>query len=223
MRRLLLATLLASSTALTFSPALAQDADTETRLRDALRSATTQLRDLQDDQAQLQAKLAESQKQNEALQQQVQQLQQAGPKPAAEQPNDAAAKAAEADHANYEQAVAEFNRRLSDQNDTISKLEATLEKWKGAYDQAANVARAKEAERAKLAAAAQQLNTRATTCETKNDALFKVANEILDRFAKVGFGDVLASREPFIGFKRVELENIVQNYQDKVLNQKASQ
>jgi len=220
MRRLLLATLLASVAA---SPAMAQDADTEARLRDALRSTIAQLREAQDEQAALQAKLAESQKQNETLQQQVQTLQQAGQKPAAEPQNQAAAKAAEADRAAYEQAVSEFNQRLSQQNDTIGKLESTLEKWKGAYDQAANVARAKEAERAKLAAAAQQLNQRATTCETKNDALFKVANEILDRYSKIGVGEVLASREPFVGFKRVQLENIVQDCKDKVLNQKASQ
>src|SRR5262249_27535298 len=121
----------------------------------------------------------------------------------------------------YEKAVAEFNRRLAEQNDAIAKLGDTLEKWKAGYNEAVTVARAKEAERLKLAQEAAKLSQRATGCETKNAELFKVGNEILDRYAAVGFGDVVAIREPFLRLKRAELQNLVQDYQDKLLDQKA--
>lgn len=187
------------------------DDDTETRLRDALRSAITQVRTLEDERAALQAKQAESDKQIQALQAQVDALSKGG-----------GAKTAKKDEAAYDQAVAEFNRRLSAQNDAIGKLDGALDKWKAAYNEAVSAARAKEAERAKLATQVGGLTQRATSCEAKNAELFKVGNEILDRYKNVDFGDVLRDREPFIGTSRVKLQNIVQDYEDKLLDQKAT-
>ncbi|GGF47770.1 hypothetical protein GCM10011611_62720 [Aliidongia dinghuensis] len=202
---------------LPLAPARA-DGDTETRLREALRSAISQVRSLEDQQAALQAKQAESDKQNEALRQQVDGLTKqlaegSGAKPASHKGEDQAA---------YEQAVAEFNRKISAQNDAIGKMGETLDKWKAAYNEAATVARAKEAERAQLAGKVDGLGKRAESCEAKNTALFKLGNEILDRYAGVDIGDALGASEPFIGTKRVELQNIAQDYQDKLLDQKAT-
>jgi chromosome segregation ATPase len=187
------------------------DSDTETRLRDALRNAISQVRTLEDERAALQAKQAESDKQVQALQAQVDQLS-----------KDGGGKTAKKDEAAYDEAVAEFNRRLSSQNDTIGKLDGAIDKWKAAYNEALSAARAKEAERAKLATQIGDLTQRATSCEAKNAELFKVGNEILDRYKNVSFGDVLADREPFIGTSRVKLQNIVQDYEDKLLDQKAT-
>jgi chromosome segregation ATPase len=194
--------------------------DMETQLRTALRSATTQLRQLQDDQATMQARQAEMGKQNEALRQQVETLtQQLAAQPAG------AAKAvkAEPDRAGLEQAVAEFNRKLSTQNEALRQMNETLDKWKAAYNEAATVARAKEAERAQLAAKTDGLTQQATSCEAKNAELFKIGSEILDRYAHIGVGDALGAREPFIGFERVKLQNVVQDYNGQLLDQAVEQ
>jgi chromosome segregation ATPase len=196
--------------------ARAADNDVEQRLREALRRAITQARSLEDERATLQAKQAESEKQIEALRQQVDAL----TKQAATQA--AGSGKQEVDRAALEQATAEFNRRLAEANDAITRQNETLEKWKAAYNEAATVARTKEAERAQLAQAAAQLTERPELCSTRNAELFKVGSEILDRYAGVGFGDVLTKREPFLGLKRVELENLVQDYRDKLLDQKVS-
>lgn len=172
--------------------------ETETRLRDALRQAITQNRALEDSQAKLQARLAEVEKQNEALQAQPR-----GP-----------------DKEAVERMEAECNQRLTEQNEALARAGETLDKWKAAYEEAAGVARAKEAERAQLAARLEGLSQQATACEAKNAELFRVGNEILDRYAAVGVADVLSAKEPFLGFKRVELQNLVQDYQDKILDQK---
>jgi chromosome segregation ATPase len=181
------------------------DADTETRLRDALRNAITQQRAAEDERAALLAKQSESDKQIEALRAQVDELTKAGETAKKSGPE-----------------MDELNHRLSAQTEQLEVLNQTLEKWKAAYNEAASVARAKEGERAKLATDVEGLTQRATNCETKNAELFKVGNEILGRYANVSFGDVIAGREPFIGIKRVELQNLVQDYQGKLLDQKAA-
>ena len=79
-------------------------------------------------------------------------------------------------------------------------------------------ARTKEDERAKLAAEALALKRTITDRETKNIALFNVAIEVLDRFEKYALGKALAAREPFIGTTRVKVENLVQGYKDKILD-----
>jgi chromosome segregation ATPase len=192
--------------------ARADDTDMLNQLRAALRSSTAQLRELQDAQAAAQAKQTELEKQNEALRQQVDSL----TKQVSEQGAGAAPKSAkpEVDRAALDQAVAEFNRRLSAQNET-------LEKWKSAYTEAAGIARAKEAERSQVAGKLEGLTRQAEDCEAKNQKLFSLGNEILDRYAKMDFADALGAREPFIGVKRVELENLVQDYRGKLSDQKA--
>ena len=206
--------------------AFADDASEE-RLRDALRNATTQQRAAEDQLTALQARLDADDKQNQELRAQNdtlrQQVDQLGKQPAPASPSGPNAnETAQQDRAAMTQMVDEFNRRLSSQADSINSLNATVDKWKTAYEEAQNVARGKEAERAALASKVDGLTKTATTCVAKNDAMFKVANEILDKYAHVGFGDALGAREPFIGFERVKLQNIVQDYQDKILDQKAA-
>jgi peptidoglycan hydrolase CwlO-like protein len=91
-------------------------AETETdRLREALRSATGQLRALEDQRTAMQAKLAEADREKANLKLQV---------------DSQKARAAQAEK-DYRQAVEDFNARLDERNQA-------LEKWKGAYEEAAN-------------------------------------------------------------------------------------
>ena len=49
-------------------------------------------------------------------------------------------------------------------------------------------------------------------------ALFNTAIEILDRFQNYALGKALQAREPFIGTTRVKVENLVQGYKDRILD-----
>ena len=80
---------------------------------------------------------------------------------------------------------------------------------------------AKETERAKLAAEILVLKRKIDDREMKNLALFKLGNEILTRYQKFTLGEALAAREPFVGSTRAKLETLVQDYQDKLLDQRA--
>jgi len=186
---------------------------TETRLRDALRQAISQQRGLEDERARLQARLDEQDRLIQAL------------KAQAEAP---AARTVSRDGgigpAGREilgRMEAEFNHRLAQQNETIGKAAEALEKWKKAYEQAVATAKATEAERAKLAEDSGGLRQKVETCTAKNVELYKVGTEILDRYAAMDLADALGDREPFFGFKRVELQTLVQDYQDQLISQKA--
>ncbi len=88
-----------------------------------------------------------------------------------------------------------------------------------AYAAAAAAADAKTSANARLTAQLAALNTQMNSCTTKNAALFKIGNQILDAYShKDDVFGVIANREPFIGFKRVQLQNIVQDDQDTLLD-----
>ena len=56
-------------------------------------------------------------------------------------------------------------------------------------------------------------------CEKKNMALYELNVEILDRYKKKGVWDALLQAEPFTQIKKVEIENIIQEYKEKLENQ----
>ena len=59
------------------------------------------------------------------------------------------------------------------------------------------MARAKEAERAKLQTQGIELQRRVDDRERKNAELFKTGMEILTRYEKFSLGDALSAKEPF--------------------------
>lgn len=50
----------------------------------------------------------------------------------------------------------------------------------------------------------------------RNAELYEIASEILDRYSGVGIGEALARREPFVQAARVDLQNRVQDYEDRL-------
>ncbi len=78
----------------------------------------------------------------------------------------------------------------------------------------------KEGDSAKLANDVVLLKRQVADRETKNLALFKLGNEILTRYEKFGLGEALLAREPFTGITRTKLETLVQDYSDKLADQR---
>lgn len=128
------------------------------RLREALRQAIAQTRTLEDERTALQSKLASAECDKANLKAQVEGAQ-AETKKAQKQ---------------YRDAVEEFNSRLAERD-------ATLDKWKSAYEEAADVARAKDAERAKFETEATACEASVKSCRSKNTQLVKVDRELVRR------------------------------------------
>jgi len=59
-------------------------------------------------------------------------------------------------------------------------------------------------------------------CTVKNAKLYDLNVELLKRYADKGVVDVVTGREPLTGLKRVELDNLVQDLQDKLDEQRVS-
>lgn len=98
----------------------------------------------------------------------------------------------------------------------LDETKESLGKWKAAYEQITTAAQKSEAERTKLASESVILRRKLEDRERKNLELFKLGNEVLTRYEKFGLGEALSAKEPFTGITRVKLENLVQDYQDKI-------
>lgn len=123
-----------------------------------------------------------------------------------------------------------LNKQVAADKEKLDQLDAkqkelddtkeSLGKWKKAYEQIQTAAQKSEAERAKLASESIVLKRKLEDRERKNLELFKTANEILTRYEKFGLGEALSAKEPFTGIARVKLENQVQDYQDKIADER---
>ena len=188
----------------------AQAPTAESRLRSALRDTMLQLRDAQNQAVTLQAAQAQSDKDKADLQAKVDTL--------TTQLKSATDQAA-SDQAQADKDIADLKAQVTDQAGQIARLNDGLKQWKDAYAQVDELEKAKETARAQLALQAALLQRTVDDREAKNLALFKLSNDILTRYERFGLGDALSAKEPFIGTTRVKLENLVQDYKNKILDQ----
>jgi uncharacterized phage infection (PIP) family protein YhgE len=180
-----------------------QTTSPEERLRGMLRTTMLQLREAQNQNAVLQTAKAEAEKGKQEVSDRLEAL----------------TKQAAADKDAATKTVSDLNAKLADQNTQLTQYKDALEKWQQGYKQAAELATTKEAQRAKLASQVIVLQRRVEDDERKNAELYSLGKEILNRYEKFGLGTALTAREPFVGVTRVKLENLVQDYSDKLTDQ----
>jgi hypothetical protein len=185
----------------------ADPADTiETRLREKLRDTMLQLRDAQaaveTERAALEAAQAQSADVKKALTEKLEAITKEA------NANSLAAKAVDA-----------LKIQVAQQDKEIAQLKGTME----ICQQTAELTRKQDAEQAKLVdEAVTELERLVADRQTKNLALYKIGTEILQRYERFGLGDAITAREPFVGITRVKLQNLVQDYQDKLLNERTT-
>jgi chromosome segregation ATPase len=184
--------------------ARAQDTP-EDRLRGALRQSVTEMRAAQDQAAQLQAQLTQAQTDLAAMKakfdaDEAKIAQLAG----SVKPSDIKAMQSQIDAAKAE-------------NDSLRQGLAKYQDVVQQDAQAVGVAR----DTAKQAAAGLKANTQALeTCKATNKKLIDVAEQVLHLYQDHSFLWVLRkSYEPIIGAAKVDLENTVQDYDDKIRDQ----
>jgi chromosome segregation ATPase len=189
------------------APALADPQSNEDRLRDALRQSVQEMRAAQDQASQAQAQLTQAQTELAATKTQLD-----------------AANAKLAETAGKPQAkpeeLAAIQAELKQSQANAAALQQGLAKFQTAYQQQTDIARAKDAE-SQRATAGLTANTRALqTCKATNTKLIDVAEKILHLYETQSFrGILLKSYEPLIGSAKVDLENLVQDYDDKIHDQ----
>ncbi len=185
--------------------AQAADSQTENRLREALRSTTSQLRALEEEKSRWQTTEAAQKNEIESLKAKL---------------------ADESRKARAQIASGETKRRLDELTEANQKLADNLAQCQASARESAEAVRAKDAEREQLAAQqteqAKVATNRANSCEEKNSRMYQLSHELLEKCEKMSLGDTLmAPLEPFTGLRRTKLENLFQEYEDKLLEQKA--
>jgi chromosome segregation ATPase len=177
----------------------------EDRMRAALRESTLQLRTAQADLTNLQTTQAALTEEKKVLTEKYETLK----------------KQAVADRAVTDKTVADLQTEVATQKAAITRLNEALEKSKAEGTKAAQAGREAEARNARLTADGQALQRRVAELEAKNLALFLLGNEILTRYEDFSLGNAISAKEPFVGKTRTNLENLVQTYQDKLLDARA--
>jgi chromosome segregation ATPase len=202
MRALLLATCLMIA-----APALADEQSNEDRLREALRQSVQEMRAAQDQASQAQAQLTQAQTELASVKAQLD-----------------AANAKLAETAGKPQAkpeeLAAVQAQLKQSQATAAALQQGLAKFQGAYQQATDLARAKDAESQRATAGLADDQRALETCKATNKKLIDVSKKVLHLYESQSFRSILLkSYEPLIGAAKVDLENLVQDYDDKIRDQ----
>ncbi len=191
----------------------AEEIDPTVKLREQLRAVMLQLRTSQTDAANAQAAQSIAEQKSKELGEKITAL---------EKRNDALVKQNSAEKTASEETIAKLNNRLAERENRLTEITANREEWKAGYQKAAAVANTKEDERARLASEVLVNKRTIADLQAKNVSLFNTANEILDRYESYALGKALGAREPFIGTTRVKIENQVQGYKDKILDNRIS-
>ena len=177
--------ILVAFTALTAVFALQAQAD-DANAQKALQKAQFMLRQVSNEKAELQTQMT-------ALQQQVDQLTRE-----LVSSKSSATSSQQATEQKYSSAIAQWKQR-----DTESSTELTAVKLQLKQEQT---------NRQELEAQLQRHKDNFSFCYANNKKLYDISSQLLTRYENKSFGDVLKQKEPFTGFKQVELENLVQDY-----------
>jgi chromosome segregation ATPase len=174
---------------------LAADTPGEARLRDALRTTTSQLRALEEEQARWAGKEAQLKKELEAAR-------------------------AEAAVARKGAGAAGEGRalklKLAEQQEATAKATEALAQCQRQAGEDGAKARKLEEERSEVTGQLDGLTSRVNGCEARNGRMIAAGQEFAAWLGKPGM-----VCEPVFGLRRVKLENRTQEFLDKLLDQKA--
>lgn len=187
----------------------AEEPDPTLKIREQLRAVTLQLRTAQTESANAQAAAAAADQKSKDLTTKLADL---GKR------NDTLIKQAATDKTAAAGTIATLETKVADRDKSLALHKQAIEQWKQGYQKATASANTREQERAALAAGLTTTRNTLADRERKNIALFNTATEILDRYENYSLGKALQAREPFIGTTRVKVENLVQGYKDRILD-----
>jgi hypothetical protein len=173
------------------------------KMREMIRNTMIQLRDANAKLAVAQAAQAEDEDKIKELQGQL----------------DALTKKSTAEKKAADQSIDDLKTKLLNDDMQINHLTESLGKWKQGYAKLADYAKATEGKRQELASKIILLDRRIAEQQNKNAEMYRIANEVLDRYAQFGLGTAIAAREPFVGITKVKFQTLLQDYQNKLTDQ----
>lgn len=173
------------------------------KMREAVKNSMIQLRDANAKLATAQAAQAEAEDKVKELQGKLEEL----------------TKKSAAERKTANETIDDLRTKLANSEMMGNHLTESLTKWKQGYAKLADYAKATEGKRAEFASKCILLERRIADQQVRNAEMYRLANEVLDRYAQFGLGTAIAAREPFVGVTKVKFQNLVQDYQNKLTDQ----
>jgi chromosome segregation ATPase len=181
-----------------FHAAYADPNPAEDRLRDQLRQTTMQLRQTEDENAELKAKV-------DTLSQQA----------AAAQP---APKKVSEDSPPLRHQLQDSNAKVAELQQQLDAAQKTLDQWKTGYQQATTLARTRDTDARNLDAKLHESDAHVASCETKNTQLVELSDELLQRYKGKGVWESLRNDEPLTQLHQVQLQQLAQEYHGRIVD-----
>jgi chromosome segregation ATPase len=182
--------------------AVAADEDTTARVREMLHRTQEALRQAQSENAELTRAKADAEQKLQAATQQL-----------------AAARGV----SKAEIALrGQLQTTKAEQEDLAHKLSDANERQVAAgmkLNEMAKQLGARDAELAQLKLGLEKSKTETAGCETKNLKLFSYSQDLLQAYRKKGVWASLSQKDPVLGLKEVDIENVVQEYRLKFASQ----
>jgi hypothetical protein len=124
--------------------------------------------------------------------------------------------------ARLERELAQARKEASDTGERLKQAEGQRQAESMRTQEALARIKDQEALLAQGATDSRDLAGRLTACRGNNIALSGITSDLLTAIERGGYGDALVRTEPFSGFKRVRVETLLQEYRDKVDDQRTS-
>ena len=214
----------AAACLLALSLPAAVQAQANTREQEQLRRLRQQLQQAQQELGEAQAQAQAAQAKQKAAEQQLTQAQ--AQRAASARPRAPAAVPAAQLQALQQQLEEEKRLRQTAQEeqqrlrDTLSQAQTRQTQTQDALRRSAGELEDERNQLRQVRAEAQNGQSLLATCRQHNTALLDIGEELIGRHGRFGFGESAAVREPFLQFKRVELENLAQTYRAKLSAQR---
>jgi len=185
-------------------PVRAAEEDTVARVREMLRRTQEALHQAQSDNAELAREKSDAEQKLQAAGQKLDSAQ-SGSK-AAQSSLRTQLQSSEGTQAQLQQKLNEIAARLAEANTKQSDT--------------AKLLAARDSELTQVRQVLEQSKTANVSCENKNLRLYGYAEAVLERYKNKGVWAALSQKDPLLGLKEVDVENVVQEYQVKFASQK---
>jgi chromosome segregation ATPase len=112
-----------------------------------------------------------------------------------------------------EQAAAHDREAL---NARVEQARSRTDELVARFRETATTLQQTERERGELQQQLASSTSELETCSQRNVSLYEVGIEVLDRYESKGFWSVMRQKEPFTQLKRVEIENLADEYRQRL-------
>jgi chromosome segregation ATPase len=121
---------------------------------------------------------------------------------------------------NLSESVDQLQESLKDVRAELAKMEQKLLESTAALDRSEHAGRMQKTDLDRAQSIIVQRDREIGACEAKNLRLYEYSVDLLGRYEGKGILEVIRQKEPLTGLKAVEIENLLEEYRDKLDDQK---